>query len=145
MKPIIEHLKEREASIVREQADKLNRGGAIALNGDVISIKEVADEKGVAVASLRMALRDFKPEGYVRVGDLLISKAKLNQIDENLRGVERLADALGIIEASGVKEEEGKVLEILGYTSIWEDVEMDKARISKIIATTKTTPPNETS
>ena len=145
MKPIIEHLKEREASIVREQADKLNRGGAIALNGDVVSIKEVADEKGVAVASLRMALRDFKPEGYVRVGDLLISKAKLNQIDENLRGVERLADALGIIEASGVKEEEGKVLEILGYTSIWEDVEMDKARISKIIATTKTTPPNETS
>ncbi len=143
-KPIIEHLKQREASIIREQADKLNTGGAIALNGDVVSIKEIADQKGVAVASLRMALQNPKTEGYVRIGDLLISRAKLNEIDENLRGVERLVDALGIIEASGVKEEEGKVLETLGYTSIWEDLEMDKVRISKMVVTTKTTSPNVT-
>ncbi len=144
MKPIIEHLKEREASIIREQADKLNSGGAIMVNGAVVSIKEIADQKGVAVASLRIALQDFKPEGYVRVGDLLISRAKLNEIDENLKGVERLADALGIIEASGVKEEEGKVLETLGYTSTWEDLEMNKVKISKMVGTTETTSPNET-
>ena len=38
-----------------------------------------------------------------------------------------------IIEASGVKEEGGKVLEVLGYTSTWEGLEMDKVRISKAV------------
>src|SRR6266571_3092758 len=141
LKPIIEHLKEREASIVRDQADKLNRGEAITLNGDVVSTQEIAARKGVGVAAVKMMLQDLKTEGYVRVGDILISRAKLNEIDENLKGVERLVDALGIIKASGVKEEEGKVLETLGYTSIWEDLEMDKVKISKMVATTKTLSP----
>ena len=55
----------------------------------------------------------------VRVGDRFTSSAKLDEIDEKLRGVERLVDALGIIEASGVNDEGGKVLEVLGYTPIW--------------------------
>ncbi len=141
MKPIIEHLKEKEAAVTREQADILNRGEAIALNADVVSIQEIAAQKGVAVAALKMMLQDLNTEGYVRVGNLLISRTKLNEIDENLKGVERLVDALGIIEASGVKEEESKVLETLGYTSIWEDLEMDKVKISKMVATTKTISP----
>src|SRR5712692_197332 len=69
MKPIIEHLKDREATIAREQADKLNRGGAITLNGDVISTQEIAARKGVGVAAVKMMLQDLKTEGYVRVGD----------------------------------------------------------------------------
>src|SRR5712692_3714333 len=69
MKPIIEHLKEREVAIVREQANKLNRGGAITLNGDVISTQEIAARKGVGVAAVKMMLQDLKTEGYVRVGD----------------------------------------------------------------------------
>jgi hypothetical protein len=42
-----------------------------------------------------------------------------------------LTDALEIIEASGVKEEGGRVLDVLGYTSVWEGMDMDKVRISK--------------
>ena len=120
---------------------------AVYRGQSVVGIEEIADQRGVAAASVRMALQDFKPEGYVRVGDrFFISRAKLDEIDEKLRGVERLVDALGIIEASGVKEEGGKVLETLGYTSIWEGMEMDKVRISKT-ATKKTaaaTSPSET-
>jgi hypothetical protein len=78
-----------------------------------------------------MALRDFKPEGYVKVGDHFVSRSKLDEIDKKLNGVEMLIVALGIIEASGVREEGGRVLEILGYTSAWEGMEMDKVRISK--------------
>ena len=133
LKPIIEHLKEREASVVGRQAEKLKgEGGAIALKGDVVSIEEVANEKGVAAAALRMALQDFKPEGYVKVGGrLFVSRGKLDEIEEKLIGVERLTDALEIIEASGVREEGGKVLETLGYTSTWEGIDMDKVRITK--------------
>jgi hypothetical protein len=137
MKPIIEHLREREASIVSEQVEILKSGEAVKLKGDVVRIEEIADQKGVAEASVRMALQDFKPVGYVRVGDRFISRTKLDEIAEKLSGVESLVDALGIIEASGVKEEGGKVLETLGYTSIWEGMEMDKVRISKKAAATK--------
>ncbi len=80
----------------------------------------------------------------MRVGDRFISMGKLNEIDKKLRGVERLVDALGIIEASGVKDEGGKVLETLGYTSIWEGISMDKVRISKTTTKTALTSPNET-
>ena len=135
MKPIIEHLREREASSVSQQVEKLKEEEAISLKGDVVNMEDIANQKGVAVASVRMALQDFKPEGYVKVGDRFVSRAKLDEIDEKLSGVERLTDALGIIEASGVKEEGGRVLEILGYTSIWEGMEMDKVRISKTATT----------
>jgi uncharacterized protein len=134
LKPIIEHLREREGSVVIGQVEKLKKEGgweSITLKGDVISIEEIADQKGVAVASARIALQDFKPEGYVRVGDRFISRAKLDEIDEKLRGIERLTDALSVIEASGVKEDTNRVLEVLGYTSTWDDLDMDKVRISK--------------
>jgi predicted nuclease of restriction endonuclease-like RecB superfamily len=144
LKPIIEHLKEREASIAREEAEKLLRGssgeaaaGGITLKGDVVTIEEIAEQKGVTVASVRMALKDFEPEGYERVGDrLFVSISKLREIDEKLSGVDRLTDALRIIEASGVKEEGGTVLEALGYTSTWEGMDMDKVRITKSSSTT---------
>src|SRR2546426_697524 len=84
----------------------------------------------VAGASAMMALRDFKPEGYVKVGDQFVSRSKLDEIDKKLNGVEMLIVAWGITEASGVREEGGRVLEILGYTSAWEGMEMDKVRIS---------------
>lgn len=134
MKPIVEHLREREASIVSEQVERLKSGEAITLKGDVVDIEEIADQRGATVASIRIALEDFKPEGYVKVGDRFISTAKLDEIDEKLDGVERLVDALGIIEASGVKDEGSRILEILGYTSTWEGMEMDKVRISKTAA-----------
>ena len=65
-------------------------------------------------------MRDSRLVDHVRIGDQFISKTKLNEIDEKLAGVEKLTDVLRIIEASGVKEEGGKVLEVLGYSSTWE-------------------------
>jgi uncharacterized protein len=137
LKPIVEHLRGREGTIVRREVEELRGGGAIQLSGDVVEIEEIAREKGVAVASVKMALQDLKPEGYVRVSDrLFLSTAKLDEIDEKLRGVVMLTDALGMIEASGVKEEGGKVLDVLGYTSVWEGMDMDKVKISKRADTT---------
>jgi hypothetical protein len=140
LKPIIDHLREREASVVLEQVQKLETE-VFTLSGDVVSIEEIAGQKGVGVASAKVALKDFKPEGYVRVSDrLFVSRAKLGEIDEKLKGVERLVDALEIVKGSGVEEQGSKVLEALGYTSIWEGMEMDKVRISKMVGATATLP-----
>ena len=139
MKPIIEHLKERETPILTEQAEVL-KGEGIALIGDVVSLNEIARTRSVSVESVRIALQDFKAEGYARVGDLFVSRAKLDEIDQKLAGVEKLTDALRIMDASELKEEADRVLEALGYTSIWEGMEMDKVKISKSVTTT--TSPN---
>jgi hypothetical protein len=137
LKPIIEHLKEEEASIIREQAKRL-KGGAVALKGDVVSLEEIARERGVAVESVRMAVQGFKPEGYVRVGECFISRAKLGEIDRKLEGAEKLTDALKVIEASGVKDGQ-EVLDALGYTSVWEGIEMDKVKVRKNVASNLST------
>ncbi|MDG7009143.1 MAG: DUF790 family protein [Nitrososphaerota archaeon] len=131
VKPVIEHLKEREGSILRAQAGAIRRED-ITLRGDVVSLGDIAKEKGVSVESLALALAGFEADGYVRAGDRFISKAKLDEIDGKLAGVEMLADALRVIEGSGVREEDGqKVLDALGYTSIWAGMEIEKVRISK--------------
>ena len=134
IKPIIEHLREREASFVGEQVEMLRSGRAITLKGDVVSIEEIAEQVGATIASVRMALEGLKTEGYVRVGDRFVSRAKLDEIDEKLVGVDRLVDALRIIEASGVRDEGGKILEVLGYASTWEGMEMEKVKISKAVS-----------
>jgi predicted nuclease of restriction endonuclease-like RecB superfamily len=139
MKSIIEHLKERETPILTAQAEVL-KGEGIALSGDVVNLNEIARARSVSVESVRIALQDYKPEGYARVGDLFVSRAKLDEIDQKLVGVEKLTDALRIMDASELKEEADRVLEALGYTSIWEGMEMDKVRISKPVTTT--TSPN---
>lgn len=130
------HLKERESSIVRAQADALRRD-TISLKGDIVSLEEIARSKGLPAESVELALQSFEAEGYTRAGDLFVSNAKLDEIDRKLAGVEKLIDALGIIKASGVKEDDGqKVLDALGYTSVWEGMEMDKVRISRPGTTT---------
>jgi hypothetical protein len=135
MNPIIEHLKERETPILKQQVELLKDEG-ITLIGDVINLNEIARARSVSVESVRMAFQDFKPEEYARIGDLFVSRAKLDEIDQKLAGVEKLTDALEIMEASDLKEEADRVLEVLGYTSIWEGMEMDKVKISKSITTT---------
>jgi uncharacterized protein len=135
LKPIIEHLREREGSVVREQVERIKgEGGAggFTFEGDVVNIEDAAKQRGVSVASTRVALQGFVPAGYARVSDrLFVSRPKLDEIDGKLRGVEALSEALAVIEACGVKEEGGKVLDALGYTSVWEGLEMDKVKISK--------------
>ena len=130
LKPIIEHLKERDRLIVKDEVERL-KTEEISLTGDIVSLEEIARKRSVTIESVRKALENFQPYGYAKVGDLFLSRAKLEEIDEKLRGVQMLTGALQVIEACGVKGEGQKVLDALGYTSIWEGVEMAKVRISK--------------
>jgi uncharacterized protein len=136
LKPILDHLKEREAEVIERQVSRLRGGpGRPALgeiDGEVVSIEEIAARRGVAPASVKMVMRDSVPEGYVKVGDsYLVSRKKLEELDGRLAGVEKLTEALEIIESSGVREDAGKILDILGYASTWEGMDMDRVKISK--------------
>ncbi len=139
LKPIVEHLKERESSILRAQAGGIEKG-SIILSGDIVTLEDIAREKGVSLEALGLALRDFRPARHVRVGNLFISEEKLRELDEKLGKIEKLTEALALIESSGVREREAsKVLDVLGYTSVWEGMVMDEVRISKPAVTAATT------
>jgi len=130
LKPIVEHLKERDRLIVKDEVERFKTQD-ISVTGDIVSLDEIAKKASVTLESVRTALVDFNAYGYERVGDIFLSRAKLDEIDEKLKGVQLLTDALRVIEACGVKNEGQKVLDTLRYTSVWEGVEMDKVRILK--------------
>src|SRR5712691_11881629 len=130
LKPIIEHLQQRDRMIVKDEVEKF-KNEEISIRGDIVNLNDIARKRGITLESVRTALEGFKASGYVRVGDLFLSNTKLEEIDEKLRGVEMLTGALQVIEGCGVKDEGQKVLDALGYTSVWEGMEMDKVRISK--------------
>ena len=130
VKPVVEHLKEVEGAVVREQAARI-RPGSLALEGDIVSLEGLARSAGVPLESLKMAVAGA--DGYVKVGgDLLVSQRKLDEVAGRLQGVVKLTDALRVIAESGFREEDGeKVLNAAGYTSVWEGMDVASARISR--------------
>jgi len=131
VKPVVEHLKEVEASVLRKQAEGF-RPESIALKGDIVRLESIAKSAGIPAESLRTVLQRFEADGYVRVGDSFVSVSMLDEVGRKLEGVEKLADALKVIKDSGFREEEGeKVLRAAGYVSVWEEMDLEKARISK--------------
>ena len=130
VKPVVEHLKEVEGAVVREQAARI-RPGSLALEGDIVSLEGLARSAGVPLESLKMAV--VGADGYVKVGgDLLVSQRKLDEVAGRLQGVVKLTDALRVIAESGFREEDGeKVLNAAGYTSVWEGMDVASARISR--------------
>jgi len=122
--------------IVRDEVEKFKKE-EISVRGDIVSLDDIARKRGVILESVRTALEGFKASGYARVGDLFLSNNKLEEIDEKLRGVQMPTGALQVIEGCGVKGEGQKVPDALGYTSVWEGMEMNQVRISKSTATSR--------
>ena len=131
VKPVVEHLREVEASVLRKQAATF-RPESVVLRGDTVSLESIAKSTGIPLESVRAALLNFESEGYVRVGDVFVLKGKLEDVGRKLEGVEKLADALKVIEESGFREEDGeKLLNAVGYASVWEGIDAAEARIYK--------------
>ena len=129
IKPIIEHLKEREKAKYEVHA-KAFTSTVIKLEGDLISIDEIAMKYSVPVESAKKILESMDFEGYKRIGDIFISISKLNGIDNSLRNQEKLSDALSTIEAYNIKEPYG-ILHELGYTVEWNGLDLQKSKIKK--------------
>ena len=133
----IKHLQQRDRIIVKDEVEKFKKE-EISVRGDIVSLNDIARKRGVTLESVRTALESFKKaSGYVRVGELFPSNTKLEEIDEKLRGVQMPTGALQVIEGCGVKGEGQKVPDALGYTSVWEGMEMNQVRISKSTATSR--------
>jgi len=68
LKPIVDHLREKESTILRAQASGIEKD-SIILKGDVVTLEDIAKEKGVSLEAVGLALQGFRPSGYARVGN----------------------------------------------------------------------------
>jgi len=129
IKPIIEHLKEREKGVIENEshASKLRD---IKLAGDIVKIEDIAGGNSISVESARKVLSTLTFEGYKRVGDYFISDSVLKKIETSLMGIEKLSEALEAVEANNIKEPY-QVIEALGYSITWNGLDIEKSRIRK--------------
>ncbi|MCP8319194.1 MAG: DUF790 family protein [Candidatus Methylarchaceae archaeon HK01B] len=131
IKPILDHLKSVEESIIKREAEELKMK-RIRLKGDIVGVEELAQEYSVTIESARRMLQNIDFEGYRRIGDCYISNAKLIELNKKLSTLEKLTDVLATIEKYGIKNPY-QLLEALGYTIIWVGLNFDKSKIKKAV------------
>jgi hypothetical protein len=132
IKPIIEHLKEREKSVI-EDGSYVSKLRDIKLTGDIVRVEDIAEGNSISVESAKKALSTLTFEGYKRVGDYFISDSVLKNIEISLMGIEKLSDALEAVEAYNIKEPY-QIIEALGYSITWNGLDIEKSRIRKNVA-----------
>jgi predicted nuclease of restriction endonuclease-like RecB superfamily len=133
LKPILDHLRRREELIVESHAESLRKEG-LRLEGEVVSIEELAAEHGVPQESARRVLQGLDTKGYTKIGDYYIAGGRLEELKEKIYGLgdARLSEAERLIESWGLKNPQ-RVLEALGYAIVWEGIDYEKTKIRRTL------------
>ena len=130
IKPILEHLKKIDVEIIEEKIHtkiKLDEK-----NLDLISIKQVALENFLPEAATLKILLANHPDDYVTAGAYLISKKKINSIEDDLDGISKFVEACKILASQKIPDScHADLLSKMGYDVIWEDLDPNHAKISK--------------
>jgi hypothetical protein len=84
------------------------------ISGEVVEIKDIAKKYYISVDALRRLLTSRQVEGYIAIGDCLVSQTKLQMIASKLKEVKKLSDAINLIEGNGIMYPY-EVLKKLGY------------------------------
>lgn len=115
----------------------------ISFTGELISLEEIASEKGVLIDALKQEAADRlsksaesrESENYLLLENFLLHKHLLEKIDSELEkpgAVKTYSDAVKIFEAFGFdKSLYYPVLEKLGYKVIWAGLSEEDARVKK--------------
>jgi predicted nuclease of restriction endonuclease-like RecB superfamily len=102
----------------------------------VISYDEFAARIGISTEAAKAVLTVDPPPGYVAMPNILVSKEKLiqinNQIEECLKqsGKLPLTQAIRLIEAEGVSDASCALTQ-LGYKITWHGINSEQAEVSK--------------
>jgi predicted nuclease of restriction endonuclease-like RecB superfamily len=131
VKPVIDYLRAIEEQNVAKQVESL-ASARLRLEGDVVSLEELADKFQTSNESVRRWLQSAPVKGYRLIGDLLVSENKLDDIDRRVSelGEAKLLRVTELIQAMGIGTPH-QVLGALGYTVKWDGLDQEKATISK--------------
>ncbi len=129
---IIKILRKYEEKQLSEEVKRL-KNIEISLEGDIINLAEIAEQYGVGMEALKEAIERKKVgiDGYLLLGDQLVSSQALNVIKGELANVRKYNDAVRIFQRYGIKEH-SRILEHLGYKVIWKGIDAESAEITNI-------------
>ncbi len=123
---ILKILRKYEEKQLTEEVEKL-KDVEIALEGSVINLREAAGRYDVSGDALKIVIKQNNKDGYLLIGDQLISSQTLKAVQGELDGVKKHSEALEIFEKYGIKSQQ--ILEILGYKVKWNGLDPENAEI----------------
>ncbi len=134
LRPILVHLKAREERLVREQTRRLS-AEALPIQKPVVEARDLAEKLGVLENAVKEAFKEKEVPGYIRLGDMLIKEAKLEEIRERLenrlnQGELNLVEASRIVEAAGGRRT-ANILNVLGYNLEWHGIDPHSTKIRR--------------
>lgn len=131
--PILRYLEEAFQHVKEKQA-RFVRSLPVTFVEPVVNYEEFAARIGVSTESVRTALTEKPPQGYVVLPNSLVKKDKLEEIGKTLEqqmsqtGRLLLPEAAKIIETEGAKDS-SNVLKALGYKIKWQGISPETAEV----------------
>ena len=135
LSPILRYLEEKFQWVEEKQAWFVKNLPVTFLE-PVVNYAEFAARIGVSTESVRAALNENPPQGYVVLPNSLVKKDTLKEIGKTLEeqisreGRLPFSEAAKIIETEGVKDT-ANFLKALGYKIIWRGISQEKAEVIK--------------
>jgi hypothetical protein len=126
--------------------ENLNRELQILTNSgnnkdNVISLDNVASKFGIPTESVLKAFNQIcsiddnsksAEQDFILIDSFLMSRRRVSEIDEILKKVYLLNDAMNILEDNGVPEKcITNLISRLGYDIVWKGIDLTSATISK--------------
>jgi len=123
---VLRYLAKVESEEIEKQVESL-AGTQIELEGDIISIKDIAKRYKVGKEAVRARLND--PE-YVVFKEVVVKKELLNEVKKKLasKNIKLYVEARRIIEDIGLPNPD-EVLAHLGFTVKWRGLDVEEATI----------------
>jgi hypothetical protein len=135
LSPILRYLEEKFQR-VEEKQTWFVKNLPVTFLEPVVNYAEFAARIGVSTESVRVALNENPPQGYMVLPNSLVKKDTLKGIGKTLEehvsrtGRLSLSEAAKIIETEGVKDT-SNVLKALGYKIMWRGISQETAEVIK--------------
>jgi predicted nuclease of restriction endonuclease-like RecB superfamily len=134
IKPILLYLKAREKLLVIEQTKHL-KNEALHIQKPIVDARELAERLGVLEDAVKETLMEREFPGYTRLGDMLIKKTKLEEIQKKIENRLHKGE-LNLVEASRIVKGEGgrrtaNILDALSYNIEWHGINPHSTKIRK--------------
>jgi uncharacterized membrane protein len=123
---VVRYLAKVESEEIRREVERLKfRGTQIELEGDIVSIKDIAMRYNVGKEAVRVCLNH--PE-YVVFKEVVVKKVVLKEVKDKLSSIPLYVEARRAIERVGLSNPD-EVLAHLGFTVKWKGLDMGAATI----------------
>ena len=131
IKPVLEHLRKIDAEITKEKTSdtqiKLDKNDL-----ELISVTQVALEHAIPETAALKILNAHYPDEYLTVGSYLISKQKIDAVNNSLDGISEFIQACTVMKSHKIPDVcHADLLSKLGYDVIWNDLDPNNATIVK--------------